>query len=273
MAEKLPLGVIVHLRDDPLEPFQKVKELGFPTCQLYSPPEDYLGGKKNPQFKEALERTGVKVTSVFIGFEGQVWNLVDGPSTIGFVPLKTRAARVAHARRISDWVRDVGLDSVTSHVGFIPEDPSDPIYPELIRTLEEYIGYCKANSQGFRFETGQETPQTLRRAIEDIGMGNVGINLDPANLLMYGKAKPLEALNIIGKYVLATHCKDGKWPTEPGKLGKECPMGEGDVDFPRLIPRLKSMGYKGPLTIEREISGDQQIKDILRAKEILDKLR
>lgn len=273
MAEKLPLGVMFHLDDDPLDSFSKVKELGFPTCQINFPSEDYLSGKKNSQFKEALERTGIEVTSVFVGFEGAVWDLVDGPSTIGFVPLETRAARVIQAKRISDWVRDVGLKDVFSHVGFIPEDADDPDYPNLIRTLEDYIGYCKANGQGFRFETGQETPKTLRRTIEDIGLDNIGINLDPANLLLYGKAKPLEALDIIGKYVQGTHCKDGEWPTVPGKLGEEKPLGEGDVDFPKLIPKLKSMGYKGPLTIEREISGDKQIKDILRAKEILEKLR
>ena len=273
MTQKLPLGVMVQLKDDPMASFTKVKELGFPTCQINFPSEDYLSGDKNSQFKEALEKTGIEVTSVFVGFEGAIWDLVDGPRTIGFVPLKTRAERLIQGKRISDWVKDVGLKDVFCHVGFIPEDPNDSDYPNIVRTLEDFIGYCKANGQGFRFETGQETPETLLRTIEDVGLDNIGINLDPANLLLYGKAKPLEALDIFGRYVQGTHCKDGMWPTVPGKLGEEMPLGEGDVDFPNLIPKLKTLGYEGPLTIEREISGDQQIKDILRAKGILEELR
>jgi len=269
---KLPLGVIIQLGDDPLEGLEKVQQYGFPTCQINIPSEDYVSGKKVPALKQALRATGLKVTTVFIGFEGQVWDLVRGPETIGFVPLATRKERFIEARRVSDFARQIDLDSVTVHAGFIPEDPNDPAYGELVECLRDFALYCKGNGQFLCFETGQETPWTLRRTIESIGTGNLGVNLDPANLLMYGKAHPQDAVYVIGEFVRNTHCKDGCWPREAGKLGPEMPLGEGLVDFPRLIPKLKAFGYRGPLTIEREIHGEQQVKDILRAKEILEKL-
>ena len=268
--EKLPLGVFTHLGDDPMQMLNTVREYGFPTCQIQSPGEDYLSGERVPALNEALRETGVAISSMFIGFQGQVWDLVQGPETIGFVPLATREQRVIHARRVSDLARMIDLHSVTSHVGFIPEDPNDPAYPDLVAVLRDFALYCRNNGQTFCFETGQETPWTLRRAIEDIGTGNLGINLDPANLLMYGKAHPQDAVHIIGEFVRNTHCKDGCWPREAGKLGPEMPLGDGMVDFPRLIAKLKAIGYSGPLTIEREISGEQQIKDILRAKQMLE---
>jgi len=269
---KLPLGVIVRLGDNAMETLGRVQEHGFPTCQLYPPSESYLSGEKIPELKEALRETGIGITSVFIGFDGQIWNPTDGPRTIGFVPLATREERFAQARRVSDFARKVGLDAVTTHVGFIAEDPNDPDYPVLVRLLREFALYCKNNGQTFSFETGQETPWTLRRTIEDVGTDNLGVNLDPANLLMYGKAHPQDAVYVIGEFVRNTHCKDGCWPREAGKLGPEMPMGEGMVDFPRLIAKLKAMNYTGPLTIEREISGEKQIEDILRAKKILEAL-
>ena len=135
---------------------------------------------------------------------------------------------------------------------------------------------CKENGQNFLFETGQETPVTLKRAIQDIekavGKGNVGINLDPANLIMYGKANPVDALEVFGEYVMGIHGKDGKYPTDGNHLGDEVPLGQGKVNYPAFVAKLKEIGYQGDITIEREISGEEQKKDIRMAKELLDKL-
>ena len=276
-AEVLPLGVMTHVGDDPMAAFKKVTEYGFATCQLANPPDPYLHGPEarrlTDKAKEAIAETGVRVTSVFIGFKGHVWNNIEGPATIGFVPPGMRAERAVHACRVSNWVREAGINAVTSHVGFIPEDPDDPLYEPLVDFLRTFLGYCNDNGQSFAFETGQETPATLRRTIDDIGLDNVGVNLDPANLLLYGKGKPLEAVEIFGELVLNTHCKDGKWPTEEGKLGKEYPLGEGDVNFQALLPALYAKGFRGPLTIEREITGPQQAEDIVRGAEFLRTIR
>ncbi len=276
-TEPLALGVMTGLGADPLAAFRKVRDMGFTTCQLGNPPDEYMYGpearEKTALVRAALAETGVRVTSVFIMYRGHVWDLVDGPRTIGLVPADKRGARVVHACRVSNWTREAGLDAVTSHIGFIPEDANDPEYAPFIETMRAFCQYCKDNGQTFAFETGQETPATLKRTIEDIGLDNVGINLDPANLLLYGKGRPLEALDLIGKYVLNTHCKDGKWPEPGGKLGEEMPLGEGEVHIRELIPKLFAMGYRGPLTIEREISGERQIADIRRAAALLEEIR
>jgi len=138
--------------------------------------------------------------------------------------------------------------------------------------IREVAGYCKRNGQNFRYETGQETPITLVRAIGDVGLDNQGVNLDVANLILYGKANPVDAIEIIGPYVQGIHAKDGMWPTNPKQLGDEVPIGKGKVDFPRIIERLKQMNYRGAVTIEREISGPQQLEDVRAEKTYLEKL-
>ena len=130
----------------------------------------------------------------------------------------------------------------------------------------------KSRGQYFLFETGQEAPVTLLRTIEDIGTDNLGINLDPANLLMYGLGNPIDALSVFGQYVRNVHGKDGLCPTNGRLLGPEVPIGQGMVNYPAFIAKLKSIGYDRYITIEREISGDQQIKDIQAAKQLLETL-
>jgi len=112
----------------------------------------------------------------------------------------------------------------------------------------------------------------LSKFIEDVNRLNLGVNFDPANMLLYDADDPIKALDVLGKYVIGVHCKDGKRPERKGELGKEYPLGEGDVGIEKFIDKLKKIGYTGPLTIEREISGEKQIRDILKAKELLQKL-
>ena len=122
--------------------------------------------------------------------------------------------------------------------------------------------YCKKLGIGFWFETGQETPVTLLRFIEEVGLDNLGINLDPANLLLYGKGNPIDALHVFGKWVRSIHAKDGCPPTTGTELGPEVKVGTGFVRYPEFIPKLLDCGFTGDLTIEREIRGEQQNKDI-----------
>ena len=138
--------------------------------------------------------------------------------------------------------------------------------------LRDLAGYCKRNGQNLRHETGQETPITLVRTIQDIGLDNQGVNFDLANLILYGKANPVDAIELLGPYVQGIHAKDGVWPANPRELGKEVPIGQGKVDFPRIIGRLKEMNYRGAVTIERETAGPQQMEDVRGAKAYLEKL-
>lgn len=121
-------------------------------------------------------------------------------------------------------------------------------------------------------ETGGEVPITLLRLIQDVGTGNVYVNFDPANIVMYGYGNPVDALEIIGPYVRNFHGKDGMLPTNPRELGVETPVGQGWVDFERVIAKLKSLNYDRFITIEREITGEQQTKDILAAKAYFERL-
>jgi sugar phosphate isomerase/epimerase len=218
----------------------------------------------------ASARYEVEVTTIWTGLPGlNVWDFIEGPTTIGLVPEERRAERVATLKEGADFALRVGVPSITTHVGFIPESPSNPLYPGLLDALREVVSYCRDRDIAFWFETGQETPITLLRVIEDLGYDNVGVNLDPANLLMYGKANPVDALDIIGVHVRGVHAKDGEYPTNGRQLGVEKPLGEGRVNFPLLISNLKALGYTGALTIEREISGPKQIADIKRAISVL----
>ncbi|HID94666.1 MAG TPA: sugar phosphate isomerase/epimerase [Candidatus Latescibacteria bacterium] len=267
---RLRLGLIVGASDEPRRSFEKVAEVGIPTCQLSCTAEKMVDSLNPTKIRRAADEAGIEISSFFLLFEGQKFNLKDGPATMGFIPERYREERLVLAKRFSDMVRDMGVNSITSHVGFIPDDPRDPLYIGFLDVMKEYAEYCAKNGQIFCFETGQELPSTLKRTILDVGTDNLGINLDPANLILYGMANPLDAVEIFGKYVRGMHAKDGLWPNRDEDLGTEVPLGEGKVNFRLLIPRLKEKGFNGPITIEREITGPQQKIDILKAKEILE---
>lgn len=265
------LGIIVGAGKE-LDPiFQKVKMFNFSLCQMGFVGEDI--GQYDPlKIKQKAEEYNIQIFSVFLLFRGQVFNLKDGPSTMGFVAPAFRKERLKIALEFSDFVKEMGTRFIVSHVGFIPDDEKDNIYLSFLPVMKEFIEKCKKNNQFFCFETGQELPSTLKRTIIDIGLDNVGINLDPANLILYGKAHPLDAVEIFGSYVKSIHGKDGLWPNRDEYLGKEVPVGEGLVNFPLLMRRLKSKGFDGPIIIEREISGEKQIEDIKKAIEFFSKI-
>ncbi len=266
----LKLGVMASLPAGPEEELKNVHDLGLPTCQIVCWQRDLFNEAMAKRLIAAAQDYGVEVTTIWTGLPGPaVWNFLEGPSTIGLVPPARRAERVAALKEGADFAVRVGVSSITTHVGFIPEDPNDPLYPGLIEALQDVVSYCRARNLTFCFETGQETPVALLRVIEDLGSTGVGINLDPANLLLYGKANPVDSLDVFGAFVRGVHAKDGEYPTNGRYLGEEKALGEGKVNFPVLVPKLKSYGFTGALTIEREISGPKQIEDIRRAIALL----
>ncbi len=267
---KMRLGIILSISPDPEAAIRRVHELGFPTCQVHvGDARDATAAK----LRAALDRYQVEATSaVFTGPGREVYDFYHGPETIGFVPRETRAARIAHAKAIADFAQKVGIVAIQGHCGFIPENPNDPVYKEAVDAIREVAAYCKTKGLNLRCETGQETPITLVRAIQDVGTGNVGVNFDAANLILYGKANPVDAVSVLGPYIQGVHAKDGLYPTDAKKLGVETPIGQGAVNWPALVEKLKAVGYVNPLTIEREISGPKQTADIVAAKAYLEKL-
>jgi sugar phosphate isomerase/epimerase len=140
---------------------------------------------------------------------------------------------------------------------------------DAIRSVAQH---CQGNGQKFLMETGQETPTAMSRALRDANMPNLGVGLDTANVILYGKANPVDAVDILGPHVRSIHAKDGKWPTDPSKLGEEVMIGKGLVDFKTVFTKLRKLGYTGAVTIERETSGPQQIEDVKNEKAYLERV-
>ena len=142
---------------------------------------------------------------------------------------------------------------------------------EMVRRV---CDHAAGHGQTFALETGQESADVL---LDFMGppRANLRINFDPANMILYGTGDPIAALDTLAPHVLTVHCKDGDWPPKnsPGALGEEKPLGQGSVGIERFIAKLKEIGYKGPLTIEREATDPaQRLRDILMAAGFLRRL-
>lgn len=216
---------------------------------------------------------GVRLTAIWGGYSGPAkWNFTRGPVTLGLVPATYRQRRIDELKQWADFAAEAGAPAVITHCGFLPENITDPAFEPVAEAIEEVAAYCKKAGLGFWFETGQETPVVILRFIEEIGLDNLGINLDPANLVMYGKGNPIDALHVFGRYVRAIHAKDGVPPSNGRQLGPEVKVGTGFVRYEEFLPALLKCGFTGDLTIEREISGEEQKRDIRETFEYLKRL-
>jgi sugar phosphate isomerase/epimerase len=270
----MDLGLIVSPFGAPEATFRRVRQIGFNNCFLSL--DGYIDSftpQVADQFGDLLAKYSLVATTVeVVGPPPLEWNFLRGPSTIGLVPPKTRAARIDALRQVSDFAKLLGIPQVQTHCGFIPEDPADPLYPGAVEAIRTVARHCQSNGQYFLMETGQETPTTMSRAIRDVDMPNLGVGLDTANLLLYGKANPVDAVDILGPHVMSVHAKDGRWPTNPYEFGEEVLIGKGLVDFRAVFTKLHRLGYKGAISIEREISGPQQIEDVKIEKAYLERV-
>jgi L-ribulose-5-phosphate 3-epimerase len=261
----MDLGVLRNWKDDSPEGLIKgVQALDFPTCEIACWDVDWLTEENADKLKSACEEYQVKITALWAGLPGKyVWDFIEGPDTIGLVPPNTREMRLKALKRSADFADHAGISNISTHVGFIPASPSSPIYMGLVEALREIARYCGENGQHFLFETGQETPVTLLRTMEDVGESNLGVCFDGANLLAYGTANPWDALDLLGPYVRAVHAKDGEYPISGREFGPERILGQGRVNFPAVLSKLAELGYEGAITIEREV--EENWEDVVRA--------
>ncbi len=256
--------------------FREAKESGLDSCQLsFWDPTAYTD-EVAEKIRAALAATGFKISLLWAGWSGpNEWNFTAGPETLGIVPMQYRETRVAELKQAALFAKKIGVTDIATHAGFLPENPTDEAYEGVVSALREICAFYKENGINFLFETGQETPVTILRTIKKIGLDNVFINFDTANLILYGKGNPVDAVRVFGKYVRNTHIKDGLFPDAEGdgmQLGKETPVGEGLADIPTVLKMLKDLGYEGAYTIEREITGEEQKRDIEKTAKYLREL-
>lgn len=267
---KNEIGLLIKLvsQENVEKDLKRVVDLGFKSCQISTYEPSLFCEETADLVKKYCKEFGITVSLLWVGWPGKcVWDFVDGPSTVGLVPLNVRKERCEIMKQGSDFAKLIGVDRIATHLGFIPENMDDPLYGPLIDDLRDVANHCKKNNQYFCFETGQETPVTLLRTIEDIGTDNLGINLDPANLVMYGKGNAVDSLKVFGKYLKGFHIKDGKYPTNGRELGLEVPVGQGDVQMPQLLKAMEELGYTEPYTIEIELDrreGEETLEDAIK---------
>jgi len=238
---------------------------GMDSCQLVYKPAVYTMEDADA-IRAAADETGIEISAQFCGFRDPfaagrnaafVNNGVNSP-LFG-------ALRMEYLISAIPFVKRLGITDVIIHSGYIPNDPFSDSYRLMLGAITTIAGNLKANGLNLLLETGTDSPISMLRIIEEAGTGNIYVNLDTGNLIMYGYGNPVDALVTYGKYVRNTHFKDGLPPTVPGQLGAEVKLGTGHVDFVRVVKMLKELGYDRYVTIEREISGDEQARDIREA--------
>ena len=273
---ELGIGTMVRFNCPPAESFKRLRGMGMTCCQLCAPPDNYLYGREGREntriLKEAIEEYQIEVTSLFISWPEQNWD--EHIYSIGLVPEHTRTARMVRACRSADWGRELGVRQIASHVGALPCDYGLSFWHNFVRDMKPFVKLLGSNEQILAYETGMESSATHKKLMEDIGEENQGINFDPANLLIYNQEDPAQFIRELGDKIVHIHCKDARRPAYAERMGKETRLGDGETNFKELFRTLYSKGYRGPLTIEREIpAGVEQDNDIVYAVKLLENLK
>lgn len=258
------------------ESLQLAQSLGVKGLQIYAAPDKIFN---QPMNKAERAEFLAKVKD-----RGMVLSALCGDLGHGFGNADANPELVEASKRILDMALEMECDVVTTHIGVVPTDPAHPRYKimqDACRELAEYADSVKAH---FAVETGPETALTLKGFLDSLKSRGVAVNMDPANLVMVTGDDPVQAVHILKDYIVHTHAKDGRklfdhdpeiiYGLKPGdplvtsESFIELPLGEGDVDFESYLKALNDIGYKGFLTIEREV-GDDPAADVKAAVEFL----
>ena len=254
----------------------EMKALGVRCGQLAFDGGFRLDRAAAGQWRAELIAEGFTLVTVFAAYQGE--DYADIPTvrrTVGFIPPETREERERRTCEVSDFAAALGVGSIACHIGFVPEDTSEPDYVGVRNLVRRVCDYAANRGQTFALETGQEPAAVLLGFMQDVDRPNLRINFDPANMILYGTGEPIEALRQLAPHVASVHAKDGDWPPPgvPGALGIERPLGEGSVGIERLVETLREIGFRGPLNVERESSDpERRIRDMRAAVELLRKL-
>jgi sugar phosphate isomerase/epimerase len=264
-------AMLNNLERDRLRAFAVAAGHGFRYVHTSALPEAWLTGPERASYVAEARASGVVIHTMFAGFDGQSYaDLPTIARTVGLAIPGLRDHRCAVARLYSDLARELGVAALGMHLGFLPQ-PGDPDYAGLVAAVRGLLDDCARAGQALHLETGQEPAEALWRFLRDVDRANLGVNFDTANFILYGTDEPLHALEVLGPYVRGVHCKDGRRATQPGVLGDDVPLGQGEVPFPQVLRRLHALGYHGPLVIERE-AGPNAVADILAGRAFLMRL-
>lgn len=251
--------------DDLLE---KLRATGIQRVQLALDPlreEPTVWGGTETLFRDA----GITILSGMFGCVGEDYSTLDTIRlTGGIAPDATWSENLRNIRATVTIATALGLKLVTFHAGFVPHDPADPDFAKMVERLAAVADVFAAADMTVALETGQETAAGLAELLSVLDRPNVGVNFDPANMLLYGKGNPIDAVGLLGPWIRQVHVKDANQSTVPGTWGEEVPAGTGQVDWPAFFAALAEVNFNGDFVIERE-AGDQRVADILLARELV----
>jgi L-ribulose-5-phosphate 3-epimerase len=219
---------------------------------------------------QAARDSGLTFSAACIGFVGEDYSTLERiAATGGYVPDDAFDERFRQTVDTADLTAKLGLTMLAAHVGFVPHDRGDPKYATMVERLQQVTDALAERNLTLLMETGQEQAETLVAFIDDVGRENIRINFDPANMILYGVSDPVDAVGALGRRIAHVHMKDANWSRDPGNTwGQEVPLGAGEADIPRVVSKLRAIGYAGPLVIERE-AGHNRLGDIRDAADLL----
>jgi len=261
MARKRKIGVMIEsFRLGVAEGIKKAKEIGADGFQIYVTSgemyPDNMSKEKRADFKRFVASLGLQISALCADFD---W-------IKGFMHKDHNAVNKPRVKKCVDLAVDLGVKILTMHIGRLPEDGNDPLHQEALATTIELAKYAEDRGCILATETGPEAPESLLKFLKKVPSKGVGVNYDPANLVMCGPFDQIGGVSVLRDYIVHTHAKDGVH-LGAGKH-KELPLGEGGVVFPYWLAALDKIGYDGFLTIEREV-GDNPVADIAKAMAFL----
>lgn len=256
-----PQQLITHLR-----------AIGLPRVQLALDPL-----RDNPAVWDATDAlfraAGISIVSGMFGTVGEDYSTLETiRRTGGLVPDDTWEENWENAQANAELAARLGLKLVTFHAGFLPHEEGDPEFEKIQHRVRLVADLFAARGIDLAFETGQETADTLNAFLEKLGRPNVGVNFDPANMLLYDKGNPIAALRTLAPWVKQCHLKDANRTRTPGAWGEEVVVGSGQVSWPEFFAVLKEMRFAGWCCIERE-AGTSRAEDILAARRFVESLK
>ncbi|MHC4982412.1 MAG: sugar phosphate isomerase/epimerase family protein [Planctomycetota bacterium] len=263
------IGVLVDcLGLGPEEGARKAAELGAEGIQVFT-----TAGKMSAEQMDAAARKAFKGLCSDLGLEIAA---LCGDLGRGFRNAEDNPQNVERTKRIMDLAADLGTSVITTHIGVVPADSGDENYKVMLAAVREMAEHGASAGVTFAVETGPEKATTLKRFLDDVDSRGLGVNLDPANLVMVADDDPAAAVHTLKDYIVHTHAKDGVrlrsgaggQPPQAGPRFKEMPLGEGGVDWDAYLKALSDVGYDGFLTIERE-GGADRVGDIAAAIKFL----